>query len=330
MDQEGTRGSSQSATGRPQESSGQLPAGEVMAAKIETRREAEVRILTSHTHWWNEPALVLTGYLVLTLLIRFFAGSPVRAWLAGGLALLGSGFSLVTALYPRRDTLDWAERLALSALFSLAIGGAAGYLLIHLPVGMTLVSFLVATALFNVICYVVVIWRRWSLAPFEQPAILRIPAGSVAGWFHDQGLPGILLTVVLLALMLAGGGALYQSTRTPALDPPMTEFFLLDANGQVEDLPDTAAPGQAILVGYSVSNHEHGSGPYQVLALVDGRLTGDSGAFRLADGQAYRSQILVSIPQTAIGNTRIDFILFRDGKRYRSLDLWLQVANPGK
>ncbi len=108
----------------------------------------------------------------------------------------------------------------------------------------------------------------------------------------------------------------------------MTEFFLLDSNGQVETFPETATAGSSIALNYGIINREQDAGQYQVLALVGDQLIGNSGAVRLEPGQQQVGRLQIAIPAQLSGQARLDILLFRDGKRYRNLDLWIDVAKP--
>ncbi|HEX9115323.1 MAG TPA: DUF1616 domain-containing protein [Anaerolineae bacterium] len=304
---------------RPQAS--RLPGGKAGSPD----RRAAVTVLAPRIRWFNEPALVLVAYGALGFLIRFAGASLWRSWLASLLALFGAGFSLTAALYPRRDALDLVERLALAGLLSLAVGGISGFALIQSPWGLTLRSSFAILSILNAICYLVVIYRRRHLAAFEQPA-LAPGRGEISRWFRRQSFAGILIGVVLLATLVAGAGALQNVARDPVADPAMTEFYLRDGSGQLEELPARATAGESLTIGFGVNNREPDDANYQVLALVSNQLVGDSGAFPLKPNQEGLSTLTFTVPATATSRTRVDFILFRNGKRDRDLYLWLKVT----
>lgn len=303
-----------------------------MATDLDTHVETSTRAAhsrvraLSRVQWLNEPALVLLGYVLLVVVSRAAPGSLPQAIVAALLALLGPGFSLTTVLYPRPDALDGVQRLALSALLSLAVGGIAGFILIQTSWGLTLITYMVSMGAFNVLCYLGVIYRRRGWAALEMPG--PIDWSAFGRWFRGQSWGSLIVALALVALLAGGAGALYQASRLPVSDPPMTEFFLLDASGQVENLPETAAAGSTLSLNYGIINREQDAGQYQVLALAGDQLIGNSGAVRLEPGQQQVGRLQVAIPAQLTGQTRLDILLFRDGKRYRTLDLWIDVTRP--
>ncbi len=303
-----------------------------MATDLETRVETRTRTAPSkvrtlsQVQWLNEPAFVLLGYVLLAAVTRIAPGSLPQAIVAALLAMFGPGFSLTTLLYPRPDALDGVERLALSALLSMAVGGIAGFILIQTSWGLTLITYAIAVGAFNILCYVGVLYRRRGWAALEMPGV--IDWSGFGRWFRNQSWGSLLIALALVALLAGGAGALYQASRSPGMDPPMTEFFLLDSNGQIENVPETAAPGATVSLNYGIINREQDAGQYQVLALVGDQLIANSGAVPLEPGQQQVGRLQVAIPAQLSGQVRLDILLFRDGKRYRNLDLWIDVTKP--
>ena len=102
----------------------------------------------------NETAIVLLGYIALTILILQSNRNSLQVWLAIVLAIFGPGFSTVTVLFPRSNDLDIVEKAALSASLSLAIVGIFAFALARSPLGLHLWPFLAVTGLYNIICFI--------------------------------------------------------------------------------------------------------------------------------------------------------------------------------
>jgi len=278
--------------------------------------------------WLSEPAIVLIGYSVLGLVIILSDVLPLRAGLAIILALLGSGWSLTTALFPQSTELDAVERVALSACLSLAVGGMLGFLLAGSPWGLRLAPFLMATGLMNLGFYVVVWYRRRRLvgtAANHWPWALE----RLIGWWIDQSRSSQMVTIGLMVLLILGARAFREAMLRPSPDPPMTEFFLLDQDGLAEDYPETAPVGEPLVITYGIVSREKELALYQVYALKDNIVVGSSQPIRLDPGEAHEAQIELLLPAQATGATRIELVLLLGSVRHRSLHLWLVAEEPG-
>jgi uncharacterized membrane protein len=292
-----------------------------MATEVNARG---LPITRARSRWLSEPLLVLLLYGVLWLLIGRSATQAARVLISAGLALFGSGYSFVAVLYPRPADLDGVSRAALAGALSLAMGGATGFLLSLFPGGLTLPSFMLAMVVFNVVCYFLALSRRWDLMYTEQPRWPSLLEPALNWW--DSQSPGSRAVTGVLALFLVSGiGALYQAAVTPAADPPMTEFYLLDQNGHFDNLPREATPGQSLTVTYGIANREAAQSSDQVRVMIDGQVVGGSWPVQLSPGQVQQSQVQVAVPANAQGNTEIQFILYRDGQPYRALRLPITV-----
>ncbi len=166
---------------------------------------------------FSAPAVVLAGYILLAGLIALNVQSPLRVGLAVILAVFGSGSSTVAALFPRPGSLDFAERAALSACLSLAIGGILGFALARSLWGLRLQPLLIATGAYNLICWGLTWLRRRRLSREERVILLH------TGKLFPPRAPGAansLITVVLAVCLAAGIWVFARGLNQPALDPP--------------------------------------------------------------------------------------------------------------
>ena len=106
--------------------------------------------------------IALTLACILFVLIPPLNETPVRVVLGLLLVLFLPGYSLVAALFPRRDDLDGIERIALSFGLSIAVVPLIGLALNYTPFGIRLVPVLLGLSLFTVLLAVVAgVWQVW-------------------------------------------------------------------------------------------------------------------------------------------------------------------------
>ena len=94
--------------------------------------------------------------------------TPVRVLLGLLLVLFLPGYSLVAALFPRKDDLDGIERIALSFGLSIAVVPLIGLALNYTPLGIRLVPVLLGLSLFTVLLALVAYIRRAWVSKAER------------------------------------------------------------------------------------------------------------------------------------------------------------------
>ena len=94
--------------------------------------------------------ILLTLSCIIFVLIPPLNETPVRIILGLLLVLFLPGYSLIAALFPRRDDLDGIERIALSFGLSIAVVPLLGLALNYTPFGIRLLPILVVLSVFTV------------------------------------------------------------------------------------------------------------------------------------------------------------------------------------
>jgi uncharacterized membrane protein len=275
----------------------------------------------------NEPFIVLLGYIVLAIVISPVKHSSLQVGLAIILGLFGSGSSLVAALFPRPHDLDFTERVALSSCLSMTVGGLLGFALARSPIGLRLWPFLITTGVYNAVCFFITWYRRRNLS--EDERMIRFDSGIlVVLWRKNSSKVNRLVTAILSVSLLLGVYVFVRHLRTPAVDPPMTEFYLLGQGGQTETYPRTCRAGGTLAITYGIVNRENKAASYQVKVYIASEEVGKSQSIELDASATQTSQIIFQVLDTLSGPTRVDYVLYRDEIPYRFLHLWLYVNNP--
>ena len=128
--------------------------------------------------------IALTLACILFVLAPPLNETPVRVLLGLLLVLFLPGYSLVAALFPRKDDLDGIERIALSFGLSIAVVPLIGLALNYTPLGIRLVPVLLGLSLFTVLLAVVAGVRRVWMPEAERFVVV------VAGWGQWLGRGG--------------------------------------------------------------------------------------------------------------------------------------------
>ena len=121
----------------------------------------------------------LTLVILLTFLCILFVVipplneiSPIRIILGLPLVLFLPGYSLIAALFPRKDDLDGIERIALSFGLSIAITPLLGLALNYTPFGIRLSPVLIVLSVFTIALAICAYIRR-GMTPEEDRFVVE-------------------------------------------------------------------------------------------------------------------------------------------------------------
>ncbi len=269
--------------------------------------------------------LLAVAWALGTVLVVLLLSSlePLRIVLGVPFVLLLPGYSLVAALYPRRDDLQVPERLALSSGLSIAAVILIGLALNYSPWGIRLEPILAFVTLFVVLAAAAAAFRRGLL-----------PAEEAFGLASDVRLPrwpklrpiDALAGMALLAFLASLGGGVYFVAASGEGPEGFTEFYVLGSGGKAEDYPGLVKAGEQATAVLGLVNREGRDTAYQIAVMLDGETTDDIDGVVLGNGERWEKT--VALVPTRAGNSQMaEFLLYKDGggEPYRSLHLWLDV-----
>jgi uncharacterized membrane protein len=127
----------------------------------------------SHTMFKDFPkdltlVILLTLSCIPFVLIPPLNETPMRIIIGLLLVLFLPGYSLIAALFPRKDDLDGIERIAFSFGLSIAVVPLLGLALNYTPFGIRLVPILSVLSIFTVLLAVVAYVRRCGLPESDR------------------------------------------------------------------------------------------------------------------------------------------------------------------
>jgi len=227
---------------------------------------------------------------LITIPLALLTSGPVRIAFAIPFIIFIPGYCLIAALYPREDSLDTIERLALSFGMSIAVVPLIGLILNYTPWGIRLVPILLSVTAFILIACVVASHRRRRMLPEERFSVrFSLPRMNWRGMQRTDR----LLTVALLASVVFAVGTLIFVVATPRKGEQFTEFYLLGTGGMAEGYPTSLEVGESAELIMGVVNHEGEPVEYTVQV----RLGSDAGSATLATDASVARQ---SVPDALI------------------------------
>ena len=262
--------------------------------------------------------------LVLIAVIALLPSNGLRIALGLPFLLFFPGYTLMAALFPKRERIGAIERTALSFGISVAVVPLIGLILNYTPWGIRLEPVLYSVAIF-IFTTSIIAWLRRSRLPepdrFGIEFQMKAPAWGGSTW--DRVLFIILVVVVLGAL-----GMLGYVIAKPKVGETFTEFYILGLDGRVADYPKAIKVGEGGEVIVAVVNHEHEAVSYRVEVRIDGVKNNEVGPFVLANEQKWEEMVSFT-PDKAGDNQKVAFFLYKNGEAEPCLEplhLWIDVT----
>lgn len=260
--------------------------------------------------------------IILIVIIVFAPSIIVRVIFGLPFVLFFPGYSLILALFPKKDRMGNIERVALSFGLSIAVVPLIGLILNYTPLGITLYSTLYSVAGFIFALSLIAWLRLWRLDDSERFNIeFEINRSTWSGNKWDKALSLVLVVAILGAI-----GVLGYVLATPKVGEKFTEFYLLGPDGVAADYPSQLSVGGQAVVILGIVNHEQGAVDYRVEIVVDGTRFNEIGLIKLENEGKWEE--LVTFSANRSGNDqKVEFLLYRDGQPeiYRTLHLWIDV-----
>lgn len=277
-------------------------------------------------HIKNELLLIDILSLILIAIISLTSLKVVRIILGLPFILFFPGYTLIAALFPKRQSLDSIERVALSFGLSIAVVPLIGLILNYTPWGIRLYPILVSLTGFILAMSAVAWIRRSFLLPSERVSIsINIDFSS----FASQSKLDKVLTVVLLCAIIAAIGTLIYVISTPKVGEKFTEFYILGEGGKAEGYPRELVVGETGYVILGIVNHEYKPVTYTAKVLIGGEENSSIGPITLKNKEKWEKKIGFT-PTKPGKNIKVQFLLYKEGQSepepYRSLHLWINVT----
>jgi len=269
--------------------------------------------------------------ILLAVVIAFFPSTIARIILGLPFLLFFPGYTLMAALFPKKESLGGVERVALSFGLSIAVVPLIGLVLNFTSWGIRLEPILISLAVFIIATSGVAWYRREKLAPEERFTVsfnVRLPS------WQGQSMADKVLSVVLAVAILGAIGTLGYVVATPRVGEEFTEFYILDTGGKAENYPTELKVGKEGWVILGIVNHEQEEASYKVEVWIGGEKA------KLRIGGEDRDEIMVElenegkwertvgfVPQKAGEKQKVEFVLYKDGEPYfeEPLHLWIDV-----
>ena len=274
--------------------------------------------------------VIITSIFVLvpplsTTYVRTILGLPMVLFLPG--------YTLVAALFPRKNDLDGIERLALSFGLSIVVV-PLGLGLNYTPWGIGLNPILITLDIFILIMCAVAVKRR-SVLPDRD--VFTVPFMAFYQSVHNEIFSNHrstidkVLTVILVISIVVSIIMVVYVIITPKQGEKFTEFYLLGAGGMADDYPTWINTGESGTMIVGVVNHEYQGINYSMEVLLDNEsieLPDQWKEISLKHNQTMERKLTLALYKEG-EDMKLEFLLYKENnytQPYRDLHLWVSVT----
>ena len=265
---------------------------------------------------------------LLFIIITFLPNDVLRIVVGLPVVLFFPGFALLAALFPRKESLNDIERVALSFGLSIVVVPLIGLALNYTPWGIRLYPILISLFIFIYTMSVIGWFRNRKLLEEERIALhLNLKFPSLFHLWSSQSLRDKIITVVLAIFVIGAIGTLVYIIRQPRNVEKFTEFYILNDAGKVENYPGTIIAGQSAKVILGVINHENEATPYRIEITLGGKNVRRIEPFTLNAEQKQEQEITITPAETG-ERQKLEFLLYKDDSpdEFETLQLWIDVV----
>lgn len=281
-------------------------------------------------------ALSIVGLLSIAALEN---GHPVRLFFAALFLLFLPGYSAVSAIWPEKHTgkkdsknphssrgITALERLALGTGLSIGIASLAS-LALSLTSGielraMALLMFAITTGL------ALLAWLLRQMVPEDRRYTVSITSFHLPSRGPLSFADRLFALMVVSALVIGSVFVAYTVTQSGNVEP-YTEFYLLDVNGTIHDLPDNLALGETATLQLVLSNHENKDVSYNVIVIIRNEAQTPIETvidYNVTVENSDTTARTIGFVLNSTGNFRLDANVYREGvsEIYISANLWVR------
>ena len=287
--------------------------------------------------------------VLLILSVVFIPSTVARVILGLPFLLFFPGYTLVAALFVKKEGMDNIERVALSCGMSIAITALIGFGLNYTPWGIRLEPVLYSITSFIFVTSAIALIRRARILKIN-----KVTTGlnlSLPGWggstFNKS------LSIILVIAIFGALGTLGYTIFEPKIGEKFTEFYILGINskGQYYPAEYVMNNGQITQVIYGngivdaingfgivtlgIVNQEQQAAVYWVKMTINGEpvninfggiISNVLGPIELQQGQRWEQKIGIT-PQQTGDNQEVELLLFKGNATTaeNSLHFWIDV-----
>lgn len=207
--------------------------------------------------------LVLIMALAVVLVpVALFTTGAFRVVLGIIFVSFFPGYTMLAALFPRKDRLSGTERVALSFVLSVALVALMALAFNYSPWGIRINTILSAIAIFSIVASLIAFYRQRGIPEYQRTDFsVRI---SLPRWKGKSGLDKVLM-IGLLGALISGIGLVSYTLSSPRAEEEFTEFYFAGQG----DYHQEVSFGEEVTAVVGIINHEGRIVDYCIIVEID-------------------------------------------------------------
>lgn len=262
--------------------------------------------------------------IILILVITFSKSFVPRIILGVPFLLFIPGYTLLAALFTKKEGMNVFARVALSCILSITITALTGFILNFTPGGIKLQPIIYSIFAFTLI-FSAIAWLRQRRLPdqerFSLDFDLRWPGLGKGIW--DR-----VLTISLILVIIGAIGIVSYTFLAPRPKEKFTEFYILGQSGKAENYSIDLKIGVRSSMIVGIVNHEGREVNYRLETRLGDNKLADFGPVTLGDARKWEGEV-VFVPDVAGDSQKLEFLLYKDNDTEPYLEptyLWVDVS----
>jgi len=269
--------------------------------------------------------ILFVSTLLLFPAVTFTSG-VLRIVLVLPLVLFIPGYTLLSAIFPKRGSLSGVERIAFSFGLSIAITILIGIILNYTPWGIKPYPILISTT----ILIVIIMFIAWYKSPPFGEGLSVYLNINLPKWTKMADLDKALYIFLVAAILLTLGTVSYV-IAVPKQEQRFTEFYILSVDNRAENYPREVILGEPVELIIGIVNHDDEVFTYSVVVRIDSTVNKRIVTSSL-DNEGSWEEVVSFIPRTLGPEQKVEFWLYKNGEDEPFLDdplhFYLDVINP--
>lgn len=261
-------------------------------------------------------------WTIVTFISIIYDVPYIRTVFAIPMVLFIPGYSLIMALFPKKDDLGMTERICLGFGLSIVVVAILG-LFLNLTFGLRLTPILDALCTYTIIMLLFATFMQWKYPNDAYDEIDNVVNNDTS----PKRRIDIVLTIVLISMSILTIATIYYTITTPKIGEKFTEFYVLNADRKADNYSTNLILNSPTALLAGVANHEYYRTNYTI-NMVMGKEILATEKLTLNHGDIWEKNITF-VPDKVGTDMKLEFLLFKEDNYntpYRRLSLWVNVA----
>ena len=265
--------------------------------------------------------VILVSLCILFVLVEPFNDTPLRIPFSLIILLFIPGYALIAAMFPKMGELSGIERFTLSIGLSIAITVFDGFAISVTPYlfrPMPLILTLSAITLFLLLLTVI----TRTLTREDKRYFVDYQGFIESLRADDEKMSDIerMLMISLIGSIIIASSMLIYAKLTFE-EEEFSALYILGPDGKAEGYRKDMHIGEPSSITVGVENYEHAPTEYTLQVKLDTGVL-ETRKISLEHEEKWLEDIIF-IPDRTGDRLKLEFVLYKDGTRHRSVHLWV-------